>query len=180
MSDHATHVAATVGGSGAASGGTFKGMAPNVTIESYGFEMPGGLVQGFLYFFPGDLEDDYDEAINTYGADISNNSIGTNTAPNGYPCEWEGNYGVTGALIDAIAAGSLGAPFRIVWANGNERGSGRCGSFYNTTAPPACAKNHITVGAMNSNNDTPRPPSSNPPRCRRHRRRPRRRKPRRR
>ena len=151
---HSTHVAGTVGGSGVASGGTYKGMAPGVIIESYGFEVEGGLQQGFLYTDPGDLEDDYDEAINTYGADISNNSIGTNTAPNGYPCEWEGNYGATGALIDAIARGSLGDPFRIVWANGNERSSGRCGTTYHTTAPPACAKNHITVGAMNSNDDS--------------------------
>src|SRR4030095_10123387 len=39
--DHATHVSATIGGSGAASGGTFKGMAPGVTIESYGFQYDG-------------------------------------------------------------------------------------------------------------------------------------------
>lgn len=151
---HSTHVAGTVGGSGVASGGTYKGMAPGVIIESYGFEQEGGLQQGFLYTDPGDLEEDYDEAINTYGVDISNNSIGTNTAPNGYPCDWEGNYGATGALIDAIVRGSLGDPFRIVWANGNERSSGRCGTTYHTTAPPACAKNHITIGAMNSNDDS--------------------------
>lgn len=154
QSSHATHVSGTVGGDGTNSGGQHRGMAPNVTIESYGFEQPGGLSEGFLYTDPGDLEEDYNDAINTYGADISNNSIGTNTAPNGFPCDWEGNYGATGALIDAIARGSLGAPFRIVWANGNERGSGRCGTTYHTTAPPACAKNHITVGAMNSNDDS--------------------------
>ena len=129
-------------------------MAPAVDLVSYGFEVAGGLVQGFLYTDPGDIEADYTEAINLHGADLSNNSIGTNTAPNGFPCEWEGNYGATGALIDEIARGSLGNPFRIVWANGNERGSGACGSTYLTTAPPACAKNHITVGAMNSNDDS--------------------------
>lgn len=155
LSDHATHVSGTVGGSGQASGGLYKGMAPGVTIESYGFEQAGGLVEGFLYTDPGDLEADYNEAINTFGAVISNNSIGTNTAPNGFPCEWEGNYGVTSALIDAIVRGSLGSPFRVVWANGNERQGGAvCGSTYNTTAPPACAKNHITVGALNSNDDS--------------------------
>ena len=154
-SDHATHVACTVAGDGAGSGGTFRGMAPGADIISYGFEQEGGLSQGFLYTDPGDLEADYTEAISLYGADLSNNSIGTNTAPNGFPCEWEGNYGVTGALIDEVARGSLGAPFRIVWANGNERqGSAPCGSTYVTTAPPACAKNHITVGALNSDDDT--------------------------
>jgi hypothetical protein len=57
-------------------------------------------------------------------------------------------------VIDNVVRGSLGDPFRIVWANGNERGSGRCGTTYLTTAPPACAKNHITVGALNSNDDS--------------------------
>ncbi|MFH0980141.1 MAG: S8 family serine peptidase [Planctomycetota bacterium] len=156
---HATHVAGTVGGSGAQSGGTYKGMAPGVIIESYGFEQVGGLHEGFLYTDPGDLEADYSQAINTYGADVSNNSIGTNTAANGFPCDWEGNYGATSQLIDTIVRGDgsnplFPAPFRVVWANGNERSSGRCGTTYHTTAPPACAKNHITVGALNSNDDS--------------------------
>jgi hypothetical protein len=160
LSDHATHVCGTIGGDGAGSSGLYRGMAPGVLIESYGFEQEGGLQPGFLYTDPGDLEDDYDEAINVFGADISNNSIGTNTAPNGFPCDWEGNYGATSALIDAIAGGSLGAPFRIVWANGNERQTSTCFGVegfpgeYHTTAPPACAKNHITVGALNSNDDS--------------------------
>ena len=155
ISDHSTHVAGTVGGDGTGSAGQYQGMAPAVDIVSYGFEQEGGLQQGFLYTDPGDLEDDYTEAINVYGVDLSNNSIGSNTAPNGFPCAWEGDYGVTAALIDEIVRGSIGAPFRIVWAAGNERqGSAPCGATYNTTAPPANAKNHITVGAMNSNDDS--------------------------
>lgn len=151
-SDHATHVACTVAGSGG--GGPYAGMAPAAEIVSYTFEQDGGLSMGFLYTDPGDLEDDYSEAISLYGADLSNNSIGTNTAANGFPCDWEGNYGATGALIDEIARGSLGDPFRIVWANGNERGGFSCGTTYHTTAPPACAKNHVTVGALNSDDDS--------------------------
>ncbi len=154
LSDHSTHVAGTIGGDGTASAGAYAGMAPGVEIWSYGFETGGPLEAGFLYTDPGDIESDYDEAINVHGADIANNSIGTNTAPNGFPCEWTGDYGVTSTVIDSIVAGSLGAPFRIVWANGNERQTSRCGSTYATTAPPACAKNHITVGALNSNNDS--------------------------
>lgn len=158
-SDHATHVGGTVGGDGSANA-QHRGMAPGVNLISYGFEQPGGLSQGFLYTDPGDLEADYSEAISVYGADISNNSIGTNTAPNGYPCDWTGNYGVTGALIDAVARGSLGDPMRIVWANGNERQTSRClgddngnfGEFF-STAPPAGAKNHITVGSVDSDTD---------------------------
>ena len=55
-SDHATHVSGTIGGDGSASGGQYRGMAPAVTIESYGFEQEGGLQEGFLYTDPGDLE----------------------------------------------------------------------------------------------------------------------------
>lgn len=154
--NHATHVAGTVGGSGAASGGNFRGMAPGVTIQSYGFQYNGSGI--FLYSNPGDMEADYNQAINTHGAHISNNSIGTNTCANGFPCSITGDYGVTSALIDAIVRGSLGTPFRVVWANGNERSCSGCPgehqAGYHSTAPPSCAKNHLTVGALNSNNDT--------------------------
>lgn len=146
---HATHVSGTVGGAGTASGGNNRGMAPGVTIESYGLQNTAGGI--FLYTNPGDLEQDYNDAINTHNVDISNNSIGTNTAPNGFPCEIEGDYGITDVLIDSIAGGSLGEPFRIVWAAGNERqGSQRCGSTYRTTAPPSNNKNSIVVGSIDS------------------------------
>ncbi len=154
LSDHATHVSGTIGGDGTNSAGTNRGMAPGVTIQSYGFETGGPLEAGFLYTNPGDLEADYTEAINVYAVDISNNSIGTNVAPNGFPCSWEGDYNATSALIDSIVRGSLGSPFRIVWAAGNERGNGSCGATYNTIAPPAGAKNHLSIGALNSNDDS--------------------------
>ena len=102
ISDHSTHVAGTIGGDGSASGGTYRGMAPGVRMYSYGFQYSGGGV--FLYSNPGDIEDDYDEAINVHGAVISNNSIGTNTATNGFDCEITGDYGVTSNLIDSIVA----------------------------------------------------------------------------
>ncbi len=158
ISDHSTHVAGTIGGAGVADVNE-KGMAPAVDIISYGYNQGGGcsLSSGFLYTDPGDLAGDYGEAINTYGADIANNSIGTNTAPNGFPCSWEGDYGLCSSLIDAVVRGAVspgGAPFRVVWANGNERQVSTCGTTYHTTAPPACAKNHITVGALNSNDDS--------------------------
>jgi hypothetical protein len=124
---------------------------------SYGLENTSGGI--FLYSNPGDLEDDYDEAISQHGVEIANNSIGTNTAPNGFPCDITGNYGVTANLIDTIVRGDgsnpkFTQPFRVIWANGNERQTSRCGDTYSTTAPPAGAKNHITVGAVNSNNDS--------------------------
>ena len=58
-------------------------------------------------------------------------------------------YGATSALIDAIVAGSLGSPFRVVWANGNWVIQG-----YYTTEHPACAKSVIAVGALNSEDDS--------------------------
>jgi len=155
LSGHATHVSGTIGGSGAASAGLRRGMAPGVTLQSYGFQYDGTGI--FLYTNPGDMQADYNQAINTHGADIANNSIGTNTETNGFPCSIQGDYGVTDQLIDSIVRGGLGTPFRVVWANGNERQGNRCdvegfGDYY-STAPPATAKNHITVGALNSNSD---------------------------
>lgn len=159
--DHSTHVAGTIGGSGAASGGMNRGMAPGVEIESYGFEQAGGLSAGFLYTDPGDLEADYAAALGAYGANLANNSIGSNVAANGFPCEWEGDYGMTSALIDAIARGSLGASIPIIWAAGNERQTPfRCGSMFNTIAPPAGSKNAICVGAINANDESMTPFSS--------------------
>jgi subtilase family protein len=158
-SNHATHVAGTIGGAGLVEFAN-RGMAPGVNLISYGFEVVGGLQPGFLYTDPGDLESDYSEALALYNVDIANNSIGTNIESNGYPCEWTGDYGITSTVIDAIARGSLGAPMRIVWANGNERSRSRCfgddfgnhGEFY-STAPPATAKNHIAVGSVDSDTD---------------------------
>jgi hypothetical protein len=149
VSFHATHVAGTIGGDGSVNANN-RGMAPGVTLLGAGFEQPGGLSQGFLYTDPGDLESDYALAL-SMGADLSNNSIGSNVAPNGYPCSWEGDYGLTAATIDAVVRGSLGEPITIFWAAGNERGSGRCGSTYNTTPPPSNNKNAISIGAVNSN-----------------------------
>ncbi|MHC4695304.1 MAG: S8 family serine peptidase [Planctomycetota bacterium] len=150
--NHATHVSCTVGGDGTASGGQYRGMAPGVFLESYESDC---CPYGFLYTNPLDIEEDYDEAINVHGADIATNSVGTNVCGNGLPCEWTGDYGVTAQLIDSIVHGSLGGPFRIVWSNGNERSCDRCRDEgvhtpegYHSTAPPGCAKNHITVGAL--------------------------------
>ncbi len=157
--DHATHVAGTIGGNGSGSSGVYRGMAPGVTLESYGFEMEGGIQPGFLYSDPGDLEQDYANAITSHAVAIANNSIGSNVAANGFPCDWEGDYGVTAALIDTIVRGdgpnpAFETPFRVVWAAGNERSSGRCGTTYGTLAPPASNKNAIVVGALYSDEDT--------------------------
>jgi hypothetical protein len=157
QSSHSTHVAGTIGGNGPSAAGQLrKGMAPGVTLLSAGLSTSG---QGiFLYSNPSDLETDYNTAINSHDADIANNSIGTNTETNGFPCSIQGDYGLVDSIIDGIVRGSLGRPFRVVWANGNERQGSRCdiegfGDYY-SVAPPAGAKNHLTVGALNSNDDS--------------------------
>jgi len=147
LANHATHVSGTIGGNG---GQSARGMAPGVTMESYG--TLGPLPPGFLYTDPLDIEMDYADAINNYEVVFASNSIGTNAAHAGQ-CSIQGNYGVTASLIDSIVRGSLGEVIRIIWAGGNELGhhSGDCnqegyGQYY-STAPPACAKNQIDVGA---------------------------------
>jgi hypothetical protein len=72
----------------------------------------------------------------------------------------EGDYNPLSHLVDFIG---VGFPIILAWSNGNERTDGpreneedppnppgRCGTNYRTTPPPACAKNPIHVGAINS------------------------------
>ncbi|MBE7560497.1 S8 family serine peptidase, partial [bacterium] len=120
-------------------------------LHSYGYEWDGTGV--FLYTNLGDTETDYYDALHDRGAVLANNSIGTNVAFNGLPCELEGDYSAMSMLTDAIVRGALGKPMRVVWAAGNERSVGACGSQYRTSPPPAPSKNHIAVGAVFSNSD---------------------------
>jgi hypothetical protein len=163
VSDHSTHVAGTVGGDGSESAGDggaawqWRGIAPNVDIVSYGYEWD---TTGTLFYTNmGDINNDWDDAKNVHGVEIGTASLGSNLAwnhaidPIDYSCDYEGNYGQTSQLMDNVVRGSLGEPYITTWAAGNERG-GACGSQYSTTAPPACAKNPIHVGATNSNNDS--------------------------
>lgn len=148
---HATHVAGTAIGSGllsASQGGTpfqWKGMAPNATLIAYDwFSFPGG----------------YSTAIGTYHIDISTNSWigGAN-----------GNYDQNSTLVDQIITGSQGKRISIFWAAGNQRRNGSgvnvCDidldgdhstlyDAYDCIANHASAKNVITVGAINTNDDS--------------------------
>jgi len=157
VSNHATHVGGTVGGDGTLSDGLERGMAPAVMLLSAGFEFSGSGT--FLYSNPGDLETDYENAMVNHGADIANNSIGSNIDTNGFSCAIQGDYGVTSSIIDSIVRGGLtGSPMRIVWAAGNERQASRCDiegvGDYRSVPTPSGAKNHISVGAVNANDDS--------------------------
>ncbi len=151
---HATHVAGLINGNGASSAGQFKGIAPDTLVGSYKASFESGFIQGALYLDPGDMENDYIEAIQLFLANIANNSITTDLAANGFPCAWEGDYSAVAAFIDDIQLGRLhplGEAMAIVWSAGNERGNGACGTSFGTIPPPAGAKNVITVGAVNTN-----------------------------
>jgi hypothetical protein len=67
QAQHSTHVAGTIGGAGIGNV-IYKGMAPGVILQSYGLQTDGSGI--FLYTNPGDLETDYNQAINTYGSVI--------------------------------------------------------------------------------------------------------------
>ena len=166
IQEHSTHVAGTIGGSGAnsaAMGGSplqWRGMAPNVDLLSYGTGWTSGVI---FYEDVGDIEADFAAAQNL-GADISNASVGSNLYKNylGDPnrCTWMGNYGASDVLIDQIVRGGnavvgVGDKIIAVWAAGNERNSASsCSDTYNSIAPPGAAKNPIHVGAVNTNNDS--------------------------
>jgi hypothetical protein len=160
VDDHPTHVAGSAAGDG--NGGRAQGIAPLATILSAGYEQKYGSV--LFWDNAGDMQADYALARKNYGADLVNNSIGSNIASNNFDCALEGNYGVTSSLVDGIVRGdnqAVGSAMIAIFANGNERTggtfqslAGRCGSNYATTPPPACAKNPIHVGAINSDFDT--------------------------
>ncbi len=147
ISSHPTHVAGTVLGNGA---DPYRGMAPEATLISYEYESCNPYC---LYDSPQDIFENYQEALQVHGAHIFTNSIGSNTASNGYDCDWEGDYELTSALLDSIVRGAVGEPVIVGFAAGNERGAGRCGTTYSTLGVPAGAKNVISVGASDDNDN---------------------------
>lgn len=152
--DHATHVAGTAAGDG--NGGRARGVAPGASLISASYEQVGGSMP--FWDNAGDIEVDFALARNLHDADLTTASLGSNTARDGFPCSREGDYGVSASLIDGIVRGdngSVGSAVLTVWAAGNERIGGavihgRCGANYATMSPPACAKNPIHIGGVNS------------------------------
>ena len=118
----------------------------------------------FFYTDPGELQADLVYAKDTWnpaggdadGAELFNASVTSNVAGVAFPCTWEGNYGPTDIIIDSVIRGDVaaGGKFIGVWAGGNERDTGTCGTEYGTVPPPACAKNAIQVGATFNDADT--------------------------
>lgn len=146
--EHATHVAGTMLGNGTLSvvnGGTplqWRGMSTLATVISY--EWWNDIAE---------LNAEYTSAINTYGINLSTNSWGFSFAG----ADSYGRYTAETAEIDAIVRGAITRPVSIMWAAGNERAppNGPCDSQpYDCIIMPGTAKNTITVGATNSNDDS--------------------------
>jgi hypothetical protein len=155
--DHATHVGGTIAGDGTLSSGQYRGMAPAAELVSFRYPECYAFpdTPWCLYDEPQDIEADYQSAIDTYGAQFANNSIGADIEKNEYGCDFQGDYETTSDLLDVIACGDweVGIPFLSIWAAGDERtynpeGLPIFGCYgFNTIGVPGGAKNTISVGA---------------------------------
>jgi len=162
MTEHATHVTGTLGGSGYNSDGSDKnerknkgtyrqweGMAPEIKIRSFGLHSISNGPP--LYNESGNMEAAFTTAIQN-GIDLATMSLNTNVLANGYDCNLLGSYLNTPILIDKIVDGSIGDKSLLFFESvGNERQgtSPRCGQT-STISPPATAKDSLAVGAINS------------------------------
>jgi subtilisin family serine protease len=128
VDDHATQVAGTMIGDGKLlPSRLYRGVATGATIISYKD-----------WDDVTELRRQYREAISKYGIDIANNSWGK--------VEWN-VYKEYDAVLDGIVRGELGKPISSVWAVGNE-------GKWSTVFCTAVAKNIVTVGATNSDDNS--------------------------
>ncbi len=143
---HATHVGGTVAGNGTGSSGEggsalqWAGMAPQAGLASYDWDV---------------TYDEHALAIATYGASISQNSWSSQISEELGNCDAYGDYDFGSAEYDDIINGAAGGIILVAHSAGNERQDSDCGNpDYGTITPPSASKNTITVGAINSNNDS--------------------------
>ncbi|WP_030667836.1 S8 family peptidase [Streptomyces sp. NRRL B-1347] len=121
---HGTHVASTAAGTGAASGGKLKGVAPGAKVlsgkvlDDEGFGDDSGIVAGM-------------EWAAAQGADVVNLSLGGGDSEGTDPLE---------AAVDRLSA-DKGVLFAVSAGNNGESGPGTIGS-------PGSAKAALTVGAV--------------------------------
>lgn len=149
---HATHVAGTLAGDGRASAdrggqpGQWRGVAPGATVVSYDVST-------------GPLIEEHRDARERFGAVISHNSWGITLDAFFGNCHLLGDYTGDAPNYDRLVTGLYGAPYHVVFAVGNARGrrdSTGCPSpdGYRTVGVPATAKNILTVGAVNSDDNS--------------------------
>lgn len=149
---HATKCAGILAGDGSRSvfyGGTpnqWRGVATEVEIASY--DWPSDVAN---------MDDEYADAISTYGIILSANSWGWGLCPN--DCEYFGTYDDWSQNFDKIVGGSQGERINIVFSAGNSGNCTACASAlpdfpYGTIpGPGSTAKNTIVVGSNNADND---------------------------
>lgn len=151
LGDHATHVAGTMAGDGSLSdshGGSaqqWRGMAPGADVFSYDWNSP---------------TTEHNGAINTYGIELSQNSWGNGVEEGN--CSLYGDYTSWARDYDEIVTGVYTRSIPVVFAAGNERNDGDCGmdpnppypNYANILPPGGTAKNTITVGATNSDDNS--------------------------
>ena len=142
--EHATHVAGTLGANGS---DDTRGMAPEVSILSYAL---GHFESGSsLYTNPEDIWNNYMAAVVSGGARLITTSLGVNVLANHLPCNLLGDYTLVCALIDSAVRGGLGEEVTILFSAGNENYENAwCEDGYGTLGVPGCAKNTISVGAI--------------------------------
>lgn len=149
---HATHVAGTLAGSGAASesaGGLprqWRGVAPGATLVSYDVNT-------------GPVIEEHRFARENHHAVISQNSWGITVSEFFGNCHLLGDYAGDAPNYDRLVTGLYGAPYHVVFAVGNSRGHGvfnDCPSpdGYRTIGVPATAKNVLSVGAIHSDDNS--------------------------
>jgi hypothetical protein len=152
ISDHATHVAGTLAGDGSESAGSggaanqWRGVATDAEMFSY-------------TFLGGDQEpEEHDDAINNPNVviDLSQNSWGLNLGINHAN---HGNYRLRTSKYDSVVTGIYGRRIPIVFSAGNNQqriqdALGNVIGYGSITPPGGTAKNVITVGAINCNNNS--------------------------
>ncbi|MFH1638676.1 MAG: S8 family serine peptidase [Candidatus Woesearchaeota archaeon] len=129
--------------------GMFRGVAPKAHILSM---FHGPCIPYCYYNVPNNLLVKFAHA-GLEGVDLLTSSTGSNVSGNGYPCEFNGDYESSAALVDFMIKGPFGlSPLAVLFAAGNERGYTRCFMEgdeigYATIGIPATSKNAIKVGA---------------------------------
>jgi hypothetical protein len=149
---HATKCAGIMAGDGSRSayyGGTpnqWRGVATEVEIASY--DWPADIP---------DMDNEYADALTSYGIIVSSNSWGWGLCPN--DCGYFGTYDDWSQNFDKIVSGSQGERLSIVFSAGNSGNCSACsGSLpdfpYGTIpGPGSTAKNTIVVGSNNADDD---------------------------
>lgn len=152
VSAHATHVAGTIGGSGAGSSAA-RGMATAATLYSYDYS--------------GDNETELQSAFNNYGIRLSNHSYG-------HVIGWDdgvwngdslfGDYSSYAQDVDELVYGGSYYVFKSAGNDRNDSGTPTgsepdhdgtlySGDYYDCIGDVGCAKNIITVGAVEDDAD---------------------------